>query len=232
VDGNILQAVDDIEMPQLLKQFFDHMPRNSKAKVTELGSGTGRNTTKLLQPAFVDLLQEVHGLDLSDEMLQIARNRCDDVVGAKQHGSDSIKPVFNVFDALAGQAPPVEAKDADGVISTLVLEHLPINIFFETIRKLLKKGGYLLLTNMHEEMGKRSQAGFLDVETGKKVQGESFVYSIEEMVQEAERQGFKLDGDVKEQDIDQNNIELVGERGHKWLGCKVWFGCILRYDAE
>jgi SAM-dependent methyltransferase len=227
-----LQAVDDSEMPQLLEQFFDHMPLNEKAKITELGCGTGRNTTKLLKPPFVDLVQEVHGLDLSDEMLQIARKRCDDVVAVDQHGSDSIKPVFNVFDALTDQSPPVEAKDADGVISTLVLEHLPISIFFDTVRKLLKKGGYLLLTNMHEEMGKRSRAGFNDVETGKKLQGESFVYSIEETVQEAERQGFQLDGNVKERGIDEANIDLVGKRGHKWVGCKVWFGCILRYNAE
>lgn len=207
------------------------MPQNDKAKITELGCGTGRNTTKLLKPPFVDLVQEVHGLDLSDEMLQIARKRCNDVVTADQHGSDSIKPVFNIFDALTNRSPPIEAKDADGVISTLVLEHLPINIFFETVGKLLKKGGYLLLTNMHEEMGKRSQAGFLDVETGKKLQGESFVYSIEETIQEAERQGFKLDGNVKERGIDEADIDLVGKRGHKWIGCKVWFGCILRYNV-
>lgn len=232
MDGNILQAIDDHEMPQLLKQFFDHMPRNGKAKITELGCGTGRNTTKLLQSPFLNRLQEVHGLDLSDEMLQIAQKRCDDVAGAKQDGSESIKPVFNVFDALTGQPPPVEANDADGVISTLVLEHLPIRIFFETLRKLLKKGGYLLLTNMHEEMGKKSQAGFLDVETGTKFQGESFVYSIEEMVHEAERQGFQLDGHVKERGIEEADIELVGERGHKWLGYKVWFGCVLRYNGE
>jgi hypothetical protein len=169
---------------------------------------------------------------LSDEMLQIAQKRCEDSVAANQHGSNSVKPTFQIFDALNKQPPPVEAKNADGVISTLVLEHLPISVFFETVAKVLKKGGYLLLTNMHEEMGKRSQAGFLDVETGSKVQGESFVYSIKDMVQEAERQGFQLDGATKERSIDKANIELVGKRGHKWLGCKVWFGCVLKYDAE
>jgi predicted TPR repeat methyltransferase len=232
VDGNILQAIDDHEMPHLLEQFFGHMPRNGKAKITELGCGTGRNTIKLLQTPFVEHLQEVHGLDLSDEMLQLARKRYEDPAAAYQTGSDSVTPIFRVFDALTDQSPPVEAKGADGVISTLVLEHLPISIFFETIRKLLKKGGYLLLTNMHEEMGERSQAGFLDVESGKKLQGESFVYSIEEMVQEAESQGFQVDGHVKERGIDEADIELVGERGHKWLGCKVWFGCVLRYNGE
>lgn len=89
-------------------------------------------------------------------MLQIARRRYDNLIGANLHRSDSIRPVFNVFDARTDQSPPVEAKDADGVISTLVLEHRSISIFFETIRKLLKKDVYLLLTNMHEEMGKRS----------------------------------------------------------------------------
>jgi SAM-dependent methyltransferase len=232
VDGNILQAIDDHEIPQFLKQFFDHMPRNGQAKLTELGCGTGRNTIKLLQPPYGSLLQEVHGLDLSDEMLQIARKRCEDAEAANGHRSSSVKVTFQIFDALTNDSPPIDATDADGVISTLVLEHLSIDIFFEIVKKFLKKGGYLLLTNMHEEMGKRSQAGFLDVETGEKIRGESFVYSIEEMVQEAKRQGFQVNGDVKERGIDKADIALVGERGHKWLGCKVWFGCILKYAAE
>ncbi len=232
MDGNILQAIDDHEMPQFLERFFDRMPHNGQAKITELGCGTGRNTTKLIQPPFVHLLQEVYGLDLSDEMLWIARKRCENAVTANQHGSGSVKPNFQIFDALTQQSPPLEATNADGVISTLVLEHLPIRIFFETVKKLLKTGGYLLLTNMHEEMGNRSQAGFLDVETGKKIQGVSFMYSVEEVVHEAENQGFKVVGNVKERGIDGADIELVGERGHKWLGCKVWFGCILRYDTE
>jgi SAM-dependent methyltransferase len=214
-----------------MEQFFDHMPQHDKVKITELGCGTGRNTAKLLQAPFVDRLQELHGLDLSENMLQIARKRCGEALAANQGGSDIVRPVFQLFDALKDRTPPVEARDADGVTSTLVLEHLPISIFFETVRKILKRGGYLLLTNMHEEMGKRSQAGFLDVETGEKVRGESFVYSIEEMLEEAVRQGFKLDGDVKERSIDEADIEVVGRRGHKWLGCKVWFGCLLRYDA-
>lgn len=232
MDGNILQAIDDHEIPQLLKQFFDHMPRNGQAKLTEFGCGTGRNTTKLLRPPYVNLLQEVHGLDLSDEMLQLARKRYEDSKTANGRGSSSAKVTFQIFDALTHDSPPIEATDADGVISTLVLEHLSIGIFFETVKRLLKKGGYLLLTNMHEEMGKRSQAGFLDIETGEKIRGESFVYSIKEMVQEAKIQGFQVDGDVKERGIDKADIELVGERGHKWLGCKVWFGCILKYAAE
>lgn len=224
--------MDDHEIPQLLKQFFDRMSHCDKLKITELGCGTGRNTAKLLQTPFVELLQEVHGLDLSDEMLQIAQKRCVDVLAANQHESASVKPVFQVFDALKDQASPVEATGADGVISTLVLEHLPMSIFFETVKKFLKKGGYLLLTNMHEQMGKRSQAGFLDVETGEKIRGESFVYSIQEMVEEAARQGFNVDGDVKERGVDEADLELVGLRGRKWLGCKVWFGCLLRYDAK
>ena len=232
MDGNILQAIDDHEIPQLLKQFFDHMPQNGQAKLTELGCGTGRNTTKLLRPPYVNLLQEVHGLDLSDEMLQIARKRWEDAEAANGHGSSPVKATFQVFDALTHDSPPTETTNADGVISTLVLEHLPIGIFFETVKKLLKKGGCLLLTNMHEDMGKRSQAGFLDVETGEKIRGESFVYSIEEMVQEAKKQGFQVDRDVKERAIDKADIELVGERGHKWLRYKVWYGCILKYAAE
>src|SRR5271163_4563813 len=98
-------------MPQLLKQFFDHMPQNGKAKLTELGCGTGRNTTKLLQRPYVNLLQEVHGLDLSNEMLQIARKRYEDAEAANGHGSSSVKVTFQIFDALTHDSPPTEATD-------------------------------------------------------------------------------------------------------------------------
>lgn len=232
MDGNILQAVDDYEIPSLLMRFFSCMRQQGRLKITELGCGTGRNTAKLLQSPFAGHLQEVHGLDLSAEMLQRARGRCGDMIAAGQDEAGSAKPSFHVFDALTDESPPAQAQDADGVISTLVLEHLPIDVFFNTVKKLLKKGGYLLLTNMHEEMGRRSQAGFNDVETGEKIRGTSFAHTIEEVIREAKQQGFELEGDVEERGIHYVDLERVGKRGHKWLGCKVWFGCILKYNAE
>lgn len=122
------------------------------------------------------------------------------------------------------------------VLSTLVLEHLPIKLFFETVKRLLKKGGVLVLSNMHAEMGRRSRAGFMSEENGVdvKVQGDSFVYEISEVVDVGKGFGFVVEGSVEERGVEVGDLEggIVGERGRKWVGCKVWFGCVMRLRGE
>lgn len=166
-------------------------------------------------------------------MLQVAQKRCEMVQPSLEAGTDakSVTVAFHVFDAIEDKGPPIAATGVDGVISTLVLEHLPLTTFFGAVRKLLKKGGTLLLTNMHEEMGKRGQAGFVDVVTGEKIRGTSLVYSISEMLEEARVQGFVLIDNVKERGIQEGDVDVVGVRGKKWVGCKVWFGAIMRYEG-
>jgi hypothetical protein len=161
-------------------------------------------------------------------MLDIARQRCSTITAGST--APTAPTEFHVFDALSGATPPEKACDAHGVLSTLVLEHLPIDVFFGSVKKLLaKEGGYLLVTNMHEEMGRRGQAGFVDVESGEKVRGVSFVYSIEEVVEEGRKWGFEVVGEVGERAVGEEDLEVLGERGGKWVGCKVWFGGVFRF---
>ncbi|KAL5353716.1 hypothetical protein ACLOAV_001757 [Pseudogymnoascus australis] len=168
-DGNILQTTDDLCLPPFLAHFLALLPPTD-AKITELGCGTGRNTAKLILPSSSTNLSSIHALDLSPSMLDIARQRCSAITVGSAAPIPSTD--FHVFDALSGAAPPEDACGAHGVVSTLVLEHLPLDVFFGSVRKLLtKEGGHLLLTNMHEEMGRRGQAGFMDVESGEKVRG-------------------------------------------------------------
>lgn len=85
---------------------------------------------------------------------------------------------------------------------------------------------------MHAEMGRMSQAGFVDEETGAKVRGDSFVYEVREAVEEAERVGFKLVGEPVERGVGVEDVgpkRVLGERGRKWIGVKCWFGVVLRY---
>jgi len=91
----------------------------------------------------------------------------------------------------------------------------------------------VVITNMHAEMGRKSQAGFMDEETGSKVQGESFVYEVEEVLEEARRWGFELVGDVGERGVGLEDLEtsVVGERGKKWVGVKCWFGMVLKLEG-
>lgn len=296
-DGNILQAVDDHLLPSLLSQAYTYLsngslpPFNKEITITELGAGTGRNTAKLLLPLSASAsdssnlnpeikIKTINALDLSPSMLSLAEKRCTSLLAQKP------LPIinFHVFDALnQSNYPEVKEKvfnKADLVISTLVLEHLPLEVFFSTVRSLLlppsssskststfsndtvigktKNKKLLVLTNMHKEMGDISQAGFIreDTNTGERVKmrGTSYSYSVEEMLDEAEKWGFEvLGGDegrgvrewmVKEEDVgeDEDGKEdggggdgskrLLGKRGRKWIGVKVWFGCVLRLCDE
>lgn len=87
----------------------------------------------------------------------------------------------------------------------------------------------MVITNMHAEMGRKSQAGFVDEETGNKVRGESFVYEINEVLEEARRWGFELVGEVGERGVEMEDLEkgVIGHRGKKWVGLKCWFGMVL-----
>lgn len=144
---------------------------------------------------------------------------------------------FYEFDAFHPEKFPdvqeLETK-ADFVLSTLVLEHLPLVVFFKTIRNFLKEGGYVIVTNMHAAMGKISQAGFLDEETGRKVRGHSFAHEIEEALEEGGRWGLKLVGHVGERAMREEDVgegRVVGVRGKKWIGVECWFGFILKFQG-
>lgn len=231
-DGNILQKVDDIHLPALLNQALSLSPNtiNSPITVTELGAGTGRNTLKLLSPPYTSRIGKINALDLSPKMLEIAQSRLSSASTSSPKEA-KLEIDFQVFDALNPAWDNLPGK-ADIVLSTLVLEHLPISVFFETVRKLLKKeGGVLVLTNMHQEMGLQTQAGFQSVdEEGKgiKVRGESYVYSVNEVEDEAKRWGMEVVGKVEEVGVKEEDEEGLGVRAGKWRGVKVWFGVVLR----
>ena len=212
-DGNFLQALDTIEMKSLLPQLHSRLGDDKHRKIVDLGCGTGRNT-KLL--AGLPLTQVV-ALDASPRMLDIARTQM-----SARFPNSNIE--FAVFDMLNDASPPKQAHNADGVVSTLVLEHVPADAFFRCAARMLKPGGILLLTNMHSEMGAVSQAGFIDPKTGTKIRPTSYAHAIEDVVAEAQRQGLKLIEPLKEVAVDGNLSRNLGERAQKWVGITVWFG--------
>lgn len=92
----------------------------------------------------------------------------------------------------------------------------------------------LVLSNMHAEMGGRSRAGFMDGDgkEKRKVQGESFLYEVGEVVEAGREEGFVVVGRFEERGVEEEDLKQgrVGERGKKWVGCKVWFGGVMRLD--
>jgi SAM-dependent methyltransferase len=225
-DGNFLQALDTIEMKSLLPRMLDIVEdqRSSTSqlwKFVDLGCGTGRNTAALLKAKDVSV---VVGLDVSPGMLKVAETQ---LQGLDPEGRLELE----VFDMLRDSGPPESATSADAVVSTLVIEHVPADAFFATVAQILKPRGVLLLTNMHSEMGKISQAGFIDPKTGEKIRPTSYAHTTDEIEAAAERNGFELVGQLEERSVDQSMVAVLGERSQKWVGVTVWFGGILRRKA-
>ena len=224
-DGNILQALDTIEMRLLLPDLLSRLPHQQAWKIVDLGCGTGRNSMQVLDVPEATIIC----LDASPKMLEIAKRRLGERMTALEDASTKAKAFQAiVYDMLSSSPLPPSALDADVLISTLVLEHIPLFEFFRTLSQILKPGGFALVTNMHSEMGAISQAGFVDPETGEKVRPTSYNHRLEDVIAEANRQAFQVIGAAKERTMDEEMAERLGERAKKWIGVTVWFGICFR----
>lgn len=231
-DGNMLQAIDDLELATLLPQFLKQVQDSTGTptiSLLDLGCGTGRNTQKLLDFALPPNRRGiVIGLDFSKNMLELAAKK----LRVYNDGRLRLEQCDCFPTSTNPSAPPFPSVDGltpvNAVLSTLVLEHVPLQSFFSTLSTLLLPGGLALVTNMHADMGARSQAGFVN-EQGVKVRGSSFAHTVQGTIDEAMRAGFEILG-VREREVSRGDVEsgMVGERGWKWVGVKVWYGVVLR----
>lgn len=227
-DSNALQALDDEKVFHLLPQLLGLLPASSDKtlRVIDLGCGTGRNTLKLLGIPGA----EIYGLDLSPKMLDIAKKRCIAAWNSLPPEKRAISVNFwthDVLDANSYTKLELRPQTVDIVISTLVVEHIPLATFFQAVDKLLVPGGLVLITNMHSEMGARSQAGFKDPVTGEKVRPVSYNHSLNDLVEAGKAAGYRLVGDsVLECRVDEELAKRLGPRAEKWIGVKMWMGGI------
>lgn len=231
-DGNFLQALDTIEMQYLLPKMTSRISSSSSPppwKIVDLGCGTGRNMTRLL-----DLHGSmVIGLDASQKMLEIAKSRIDKHMAQTNRASEAAQGAqLELYNLLGSYHIPSCALNADAIISTLVLEHVPLSIFFERVSELLRPNGLALVTNMHSDMGAISQAGFVDPKTGGKIRTQSFAHHLEDVVAEARKQGFEVVGEILERAVDEEISGVLGVRARKWIGVTVWFGVCFQKQAH
>ncbi|KAI0125481.1 cyclopropane-fatty-acyl-phospholipid synthase [Xylariales sp. AK1849] len=224
-DGNFLQALDNIEMKQLLPHFEASIESARPWKLVDLGCGTGRNTALLLAIGEAQIV----ALDASSGMLAVAHQRLNEL--KDRPGTSSVRDLhLEVFDLLTSPCPPAIAAEADGIISTLVIEHIPLSIFFSHVSRMLKSGGVLLLTNMHAHMGSISQAGFVDTQTGEKIRPTSYAHTVADAVAEAAKWGLTVEEEegIRERDVSEKLVEMLGPRSRKWIGVTCWFGGLFR----
>lgn len=225
IDGNFLQALDTIEMRSLLPKMLARISACPPWKIVDLGCGTGRNMTQLLHTP----TSTVIGLDASPKMLEIARSRIDQHMSQISRVSEAAQGAHLMqYNLLDSYNIPTCALNADALISTLVLEHVPLPTFFERASQLLKPNGLALVTNMHSDMGAISQAGFVDPKTGEKVRTHSFSHRLDDVIVEAQKQGFEVVDETLERAVDKEMSEVLGVRARKWIGVTVWFGVCFR----
>ena len=80
----------------------------------------------------------------------------------------------------------------------------------------MRVGGIALLTNMHPDMGRHAQAGFVDGKGNKVLSGKSWVHGVEETVEEARRVGFEVLGGGEEVVVGEKGKEQEQEVGAEW----------------
>jgi len=243
-DNNFLQALDSHQMqesllPKLASALRSTFPGKKNWKIIDLGCGTGRNTIPLLDLELGEDVEEldVMAVDLSPKMLDLAKSQVGQAVRDKQARGDKVKVnvqfgVYDVTQAASSSLPEGALENADAIISTLVVEHVPLDVFFRATANMLRSGGLLLVTNMHSEMGAKTQAGFVDFETGERIRPRSFAHTIGEVVEAAEREELEVvkdGGEFEEREMLEETWPLFGPRAQKWVGRgKVWYGGILR----
>ncbi|KAK6064477.1 hypothetical protein SCUP234_13004 [Seiridium cupressi] len=223
-----MQGLDDAELETLLPKFIalltqSHSSSASSLKVVDFGCGTGRNTLKLIAmlPG-----AEITGLDATPALLEVAERRCNEAAAALPDGLRPKNISFKQYNPLEdkkGGKPPIE-NQAEGLISNLVLEHLPLAEFFKMCSEIVEPGGYMLVTNTHEQLANIAHGSIIDPETGAQLWSESHIHSNEAVRSEASKWGFDL---VEVQEGIPKDPNMVGAmRGH-WDGVKCWVGFVL-----
>lgn len=241
-DGNVLQACDDVQLHSLLPEFVSLTCNrksgiNGRLKILDLGCGTGRNTMKLLQADWgrdVDVV----GWDGSRAMLDLAQSKCE--AALPKSGKHDVRLELEVRDSASIDSIPESYTGYfDGLISTLVVEHIPADIFLSIISNILESGAFALLTNMHQDLGALSRAGFKNA-SGERFKATSYIHTPADIVEAARGAGMQLVGEMREMAVDAKLIDggtvcgmkvqkgFVAERARKYVGTKVWFGMMFR----
>ena len=111
-----------------------HVPRPC-GRALDLGCGTGTLTHALAGQA-----EHVLGVDLSPEMVRLARQRC----------ADRTNVSFVVGDFLSLDLSPASF---DCIATVAVLHHLPLTGALERAKGLLRPGGVLLVLDLFRDAG-------------------------------------------------------------------------------
>jgi len=137
-------------------------------KALDLGCGTGRLVKDLINSG-----AKVVGIDISDEMIKIMKNKFPKV---KSLVADS-------------ENLPFDDSSFDFVIASFFIVHLKnLTKTFDEIYRVLKDGGKFVLTNINQR-----KAPKLDIDSGKKIVIQSYYHRPEDVIKALENSFFKIE---------------------------------------
>lgn len=136
-----LNSFEKDEITRLLVGLWrEHGKQNLVGKkVLDLGCGTGRLTKELL-----DRGAEVVGVDVSEEMLKILQKKF-----------PQVKTVLADAENL-----PFEDEEFDLIIANFLIVHFKdLDSLFREVYRVLRSGGYLILTNINQRKAPKLKVG-------------------------------------------------------------------------
>ncbi len=157
-----------------IKATIETLSKYKFKHVLELGCGTGKNTGWLLSKA-----EQLIGLDFSQEMLNIAKEKNTD-----------IRAIFKRADL--NQEWEIENQFADLVTSSLTLEHIDdLNHIFNQANQKLKNGGIFFISELHPFKQYSGSKAKYETENGTQ-ELEVYIHHISEYIDDAKNNGFEL----------------------------------------
>lgn len=156
------------------KATIETLSKYAFKNVLELGCGTGKNTIWLLQRS-----EQIIGLDFSEEMLQIAKEKI-----------SNSNVTFKKMDLTKNWE--VTPQFADLITSSLTLEHIEdLNHVFDQAHQKLQDDGIFFISELHpfkQYLG--SKAKFQS--NGETVYLETYIHHISNYMENAQNNGFVL----------------------------------------
>lgn len=127
--------------------WFKHLKIKNGMKILEVGCGGGL-FTNMIKYYFPDC--EVYGVDIDDNHIEFAKKKCSEL---------NLDVKYSVADI---NSLPFNEETFDLVFSHTVVEHIPFDIFIKEQKRVLKKGGRLLI--MRVDMIKKNDKPFIYLE--------------------------------------------------------------------
>ena len=166
---------------------FPNLPNLMGKKVLDVGAGSGRLTTQMVNKG-----AEVTAFDVSPEILKVLAKK-----------NSKIKTVIGDAEKM-----PFLENSFDVVVATFLIVHLKdLNQFFAEAHRVLKPSGIFLLTNINQKKAPelKTDKGLIIIE--------SYYHRPEEVVEKLEENLFEVNKNIfiKEKDVWINQV-VVGSK--------------------